>query len=315
MAIIRRYTYRGEEGERIPDEATHITVGDGVTFVRARAFQCHYNIVEVICHDKVEKIEHHAFFWCPSLRRVIMPGVKEVEEGAFGWCKALTCIDCGKLEIIGQSAFKLCESLRSINLPSARIVDREAFYKCTALTDVKFSSKLERVDTMAFSVCFSLERITIPLKDSLITCNNIFSWCKKLKHVDIVEKRAMHENATALHLEEWRYDMKQEIDSIILILPDARPGNAEFFSADYDEGEKARVIQAWIRSVLLKMIHYQAEHQRVLDEAATTLQFALPRDIVLNNVLPFLELPSYTCEADDEDSEDDDIPLAALRLR
>jgi len=53
----------------------------------------------------------------------------------------------------------------------------------------------------------------------------------------------------------------------------------------------------WIRSVIGKIIHYQAEHQRLLDEeVATTLQLALPRDIVMNSVLPFLELPTYTFE-------------------
>ena len=77
------YVYRGEEDEIIPWEATHITMDEGVTFVRAQAFRGHRNIVEVICHDKVEKIEADAFRYCSSLRRVIMPNVKVVEEGAF----------------------------------------------------------------------------------------------------------------------------------------------------------------------------------------------------------------------------------------
>ncbi len=39
-----------------------------------------------------------------------------------------------------------------------------------------------------------------------------------------------------------------------------------------------------------------------------TLHFALPEEIVMRNVLPFLELPSHTFEADEleDDSEDDD---------
>ena len=56
-----RYVYRGEEGEIIPREATHITVAEGVTFVRADAFFGHPFMIEVICHDKVEKIEQYAF--------------------------------------------------------------------------------------------------------------------------------------------------------------------------------------------------------------------------------------------------------------
>ena len=136
--------YRGEEGETIPREATHITVGEGVTFVRAHAFCDHPNIVEVICHDKVEKIERGAFILCPSLRRVIMPGVKEVEKMAFWGCLALADVECGKLEIVGEWAFGGgCILLKSINLPSARIVEKYAFAEC-GLLNVKYGNKLER---------------------------------------------------------------------------------------------------------------------------------------------------------------------------
>eukprot|EP00984_Skeletonema_dohrnii_P025052 scaffold14191_cov97-Skeletonema_dohrnii-CCMP3373.AAC.1 len=63
----------------------------------------------------------------------------------------------------------------------------------------------------------------------------------------------------------------------------------------------------WIRSVLRKIICYKAQHHSLLNEAATTLQHALPPDIMMNNVLPFLELPSYSFEVGDheEESEDD----------
>jgi len=42
--------------------------------------------------------------------------------------------------------------------------------------------------------------------------------------------------------------------------------------------------------------YLQAEHQRILDEAADTLKVGLPRDIVIvvKNILPFLELPTHT---------------------
>mmetsp|Transcript_17088 Transcript_17088/g.25371 ORF Transcript_17088/g.25371 Transcript_17088/m.25371 type:complete len:86 (+) Transcript_17088:1372-1629(+) len=36
------------------------------------------------------------------------------------------------------------------------------------------------------------------------------------------------------------------------------------------------------------------------------LQLALPRDILMKNVLPFLELPSYTFELVDHEEEEDD---------
>jgi len=52
-----------------------------------------------------------------------------------------------------------------------------------------------------------------------------------------------------------------------------------------------------MRSVLGKIIYYEVEHQSLLnEEIAPTLQLALPRDIVMNNVLPLLELPAHMYE-------------------
>eukprot|EP00986_Skeletonema_menzelii_P019992 scaffold29822_cov234-Skeletonema_menzelii.AAC.2 len=298
------FTYTGADGEVIDDEATHVIVTARV--IRQRAFRGHPNIVEVICNEDVEKIEEAAFFGCRSLRRVIMRGVKVVEYCAFEWCTALEDVECDKLEIIGRAAFHRCSSLRSINLTSARIVEEVAFFRCLALRYVKFSSKLESFGEGAFLNCKSLERIIIPLKDGLITDVGIFMECENLDQVDLVEGE-LHETIAALQLEEWRNDLDVEIDSINLILPNTPAG---FWDEDYDEGdpgEKAQTIRRWIRSVLGKIIDYQVEHRRLLEEdIATALEIAVSNnDIVLNNVVPFLELPSHTFELEaDEDNED-----------
>ncbi len=139
-----RYVYMGQEGERIPRGATHIMVHESVTVICTRTFLEHPNIVEVICHDNVEKIEEHAFYSCISLRRVIMLGVTIIEEGAFGCCGALTNVECGKLEIVGEEACCYCLSLRSINLPSARVVERYAFASCEALTEARSIGRMEK---------------------------------------------------------------------------------------------------------------------------------------------------------------------------
>ncbi len=270
-----RYIYRGEEGEEIPREATHITVAAGVTFVRARAFQEHPNIVEIICHDKVEKIEHCAFLGCPLLRRVIMLGVKIVQWDAFFQCTALTDVECGKLEIIDEGAFGTCKSLGSINLPSARIVEEIAFAGCEAMVNARFGNKLESFGGAAFLGCESLERITIPLKDGIITADDIFMECGNLKHVHLVEGE-VQETITYLQLEGWRNDMNGEIVSINQILSDASAGYyVEEEDNDDDVGEKAQMIRSWIRSVIGKMNHYKAEHQRMLNEATTLLELAI----------------------------------------
>ena len=299
--------------EVIPFHATHITVHKDCTVVLSHSISRHHsNLVEVICHDGVERIEIGAFGGCPSLRRVIMRGVKIVEEDAFNCCKALTEVECGKLEIIGVDAFGGCSLLRGINLPSARIIEEYAFCFCKAMTDVKFGSNLERIEERAFWNCTSLERITVPLKNGIITTDDIFSGCVNLRHVDLVEGE-LHDTIAALQLEVWRSDMYEEIDSINQVLPNARAGYY-IDDDDEDDGEKAQAIRRWIRAVLRKFIQYKAEHQRLLDEeVAPTLQHALPHDIAVNSVLPFLELPPHTLEGEnhgfelgDEEEEDDD---------
>ena len=153
-----------------------------------------------------------------------------------------------------------------------------------------FGKELETIGYGAFNNCTSLQRITIPLKDGIITHDNIFDGCDNLKHVDLVEGAILKETVTALQLEDWRNDMNAEIDAINqIILPLAPAGM-----------KKARLIRPWIRAVVGKIVHYKIQHSRLLNEAATSLELALlPKDIVIKNVLPFLELPSYAFEGEE----------------
>jgi hypothetical protein len=286
---IVRFIYTGEEN--IPDGSTHIFVD--VAVITAEAFANHPRIVEVICHDRVEKIEEWAFWRCPKLRRIIMPGVIEVGAQAFSTCPVLTDVECGKLEIIKNNAFGGC-GLSSISLPSARIVGRWAFNHCIDLTDVKFGSKLGRIEEGVFYQCAYLERITIPLKDGLIAEDSIFQVCHNLKHVDLIDGE-LNETIVALQFKQWGNYVRREIDSINQILPTTYAG---YFIDDEHEGygEKARVIRKWIRSVLGQIIFYQARHQQILNDAASTIRLVLPGDVVMNNVLSFLKLPPHTFE-------------------
>eukprot|EP00984_Skeletonema_dohrnii_P020596 scaffold10077_cov83-Skeletonema_dohrnii-CCMP3373.AAC.4 len=275
------YIYNGREV--IPPGVTRVRIDESLAVIPTRAFFGNRNIVEVECHVDVKTVGAWAFAGCPSLRIVIMPGVRAVEGFAFNCCDALEDVECDKLEIIGERAFNCCYSLRSINLPSAKIVKGGAFSR-QALTNVIFGT---------FCRCTSLERITIPLKEGMITENDIFQGCENLKHVDLVEGEVLRDTIAALLLDEWRNDMDVEIGVINQCLPTAPAGD------DFDAGGKAQAVRMWISSVLHKIVQYKAQHRRLLNEAATILQHALPNDIVNKNVLPFLELPSFTFEGED----------------
>ena len=73
--------------------------------------------------------------------------------------------------------------------------------------------------------------------------------------------------------------------------PDADAGGWNY--DDYD-GDEENDGETWRYERGLDILYYKERHQRLLDETASTLQLALPDDIVSNNALPFLELPSDT---------------------
>jgi hypothetical protein len=311
------YVFTGLEA--VPRHVTRVRIDESISVIPTRAFYNNRNIAELDCHIGVKKVKAGALFYCRSLRIVIMPGVEEVEGSAFHLCKALTDIECGKLEIIGHRAFGSCISLRSINLPSAKIVHGGAFINCTALTRIRFGKELESIRSFAFGDCTSLERITLQLKVGMITDDDIFQGCKQLKHVDLFEGAILHEIIAALQMEEWGNHMNEEIDVINQILSTTPAGGI-----GADVGGKAVAIRAWITNVLLNIIRYKAQHHRHLKEHANTLELALWKkrlseinapegddegraecrvkcsaDIVMKNVLPFLELPPYMFEGED----------------
>ena len=145
-----------------------------------------------------------------------------------------------------------------------------------------------------------MERVIIPLKNGLMTHDNIFRGCENLKRIDLVEVEVLHETIAALHLEEWRNEMTAEVGSINQILPNTDAG---YFDEEEDVvGEKTIVIRDWISRVLRKIIRYKAQHRQLLKEVAVTLRYVVPNsDVFMKNVLPFLELPAHTFDGENGD--------------
>ena len=80
--------------------------------------------------------------------------------------------------------------------------------------------------------------------------------------------------------------MSEDIDSIHQILPNTRAGTCVV--REPDPGGKAQAIRRWIRSILRKIILYQDEHQRLLNEAAMVQVVVLPNnDIVMRKSFHF----------------------------
>ncbi|KAK1733392.1 leucine-rich repeat domain-containing protein [Skeletonema marinoi] len=258
MAADGYYTYTGREA--VPRHITRVRIDESLTVIPANAFRGHRRNKVVDCHDRVKTVEEYAFANCPSLRKVRLRGVEEVKKCAFNRCRALEDVACDKLERIGYGAFDGCESLGSINLPSARIVELYAFNHCKALMNVKFGKELKIIGYRAFDGCTSLERITLPLKDGMITENNTFQGCKKLKHVDLVEGVGVRDTIAALLLEQWKNDMDRKMLSINQILSNTPAGN------DFDVGEKARALRSCLHTCLKWGVMKKAEEEEGGDD-------------------------------------------------
>jgi hypothetical protein len=237
-------------------------------------------------HDGIEKIEPQAFDGCWSLRRIRLPiinrkvdlkkvgfpSVREVGNEAFSDCTDLWKVEFGdKLETIGSFAFFRCPSLRKIKMSSVRTIGRGAFLDCTGLGDLEFSDKLETIGEGAFIRCRSLGRIAIPLKDNMFPLHpalqrcNQFGACSVLKTVDLVGIEGIHK--TVASLRSWRVswgdEILQEISRIDQVLPKTYPD------------EKTEAIRLWMRSVIVRIEHYKAEHYALLKEDMTQLELAV----------------------------------------
>jgi hypothetical protein len=259
------FVYLGGEQE-VPRNVTHVRIDRSVKIIPERAFYQRMNMVSVETHDGIEKVEQRAFYGCTSLRGIKLPGVKEVGYIAFDNCTALTDVEFGdKLETIRGNAFVGC-SLQKIKMPSVRTIEQGAFADCEQLTDVELPA-VERIGEFAFTRCENLQRIVIPLKDNLFAFDtdyqrySQFDYCGNLTTVYLVG--GIHKTISSFLLESWRSEMLQEIDRINQVLPNTPARH------------KTAVIQEWVESVINRMEHYKAEHNRILKEDMTQLELAL----------------------------------------
>jgi hypothetical protein len=321
------YIYRGG---RAPQHITHAIIDKSVTEIDDYAFHENENLRYVKTHDGLKRIGRSAFHGCESLTEIDLRSVKILdsfalaESGltkvdcdnlvivgscAFAECDYLRCIKLPSVKEIHQWTFYLDDKLTEVELPEVEHIQSGAFGENHSLRRIAIPLKadlfVDAVDDDPDPEDWS-DSDTGGDKDAL------FHDCDSLVQVDLVGW--IHETVSSFHLESWRYDMNKEIKKINRVLP--------VTSAN----EKTMVIRWWLASVSSKVEHYKGEHRRVLKEAATILELALWKvnlheeneeesrkqkskkakidverarkknlitsgaDIVIKNVLPFLEL-------------------------
>ena len=296
---IIRFIFTGDRGA-IPRNATHFTTHESLSVIPRNSFYNHRKIIELICHANVKRIGISTCMWSKTLKRLEIEGVEVVEQNAFWGCSNLENAEFPKVKIVRQLAFSDCISLGYIDLPSIKIVENNAFTSCELIKYANFGKDLESLRAKSLAGCHNLERITIPLKHDVISSNDVFEECINLKYVHLIEEEVLRETIDALLLDEWRNDMNQEVDVITQILPYSHPGHPGGLAVPV-ASETTVAIREWINSVLSKIIQYKAMHRQLLKEAAPILRQSLRKNIITNNVLSFLELPSHTFDGEENE--------------
>ena len=189
------------------DEALvkEIVIPEDIEKISNFAF-CGYSVLEsVIITNNVKEIGECAFKASGIKSIAISGSVREIGEQAFSNCKNLSqVVIADGVESIGRAAFHSTE-IKSIEIPgSVKTISGAAFRNCNSLNQVILHEGIERIESQAFDIGSSLVTIEIPSSITYLAsnafrgiekvvfsngttkiCDNAFSGCIKLTHVEI----------------------------------------------------------------------------------------------------------------------------------
>ena len=126
----------------------------------------------VMIPEGVISIGDGAFNDCMELKSIsIPPGVKNIGPFAFEGCLKLENVELPPgVTNIEDYAFEGCKQLKKIVIPDGVVeICRYAFANCESLESVTLPSTLQRIDGYAFSVCSRNLKMTMNLKDVIIS--------------------------------------------------------------------------------------------------------------------------------------------------
>ena len=175
-----------------------ITIPDGVTKIRDRAFSDCSSLQSIDIPNSVTEIGEKVFHFCSSLQsiNVSKDNMHYASVDGILFNKDLTVIvrfpqknDVKEYVIptsvteIGDWAFYGCSSLQSIDIPDGVTeIRNNAFSGCSSLQSINIPNSVTEIGHSAFSGCSSLQSIDIP--DSVTEIGeSAFSGCSSLEHI------------------------------------------------------------------------------------------------------------------------------------
>ena len=183
-----------------------VTIANGVTSVRDRAFSGRSGLTSITIPGSVRSIGFGAFSNCSGLTSITIPsGVTSIGHEAFYYCNNLTCITVetdnrnyasqdgilynkAKTEFIhipaaiqgavtipngvtsvGDSAFSGCSGLTSVTIPdNVRSIGKLAFNGCSQLVSISIGAGVNVIGGDAFEACNALNSVYI---------TDLSAWC------------------------------------------------------------------------------------------------------------------------------------------
>ncbi len=183
-----------------------VTIANGVTSVRDRAFSGRSGLTSITIPGSVTSIGFGAFSNCSGLTSITIPsGVTSIGHEAFYYCNNLTCITVeadnrnyasqdgilynkAKTEFIhipaaiqgavtipngvtsvGDSAFSGCSGLTSVTIPdNVRSIGKLAFNGCSQLVSISIGAGVNVIGGDAFEACNALNSVYI---------TDLSAWC------------------------------------------------------------------------------------------------------------------------------------------
>ena len=180
---------------------TEITIPEGVTRIRHRAFEDCTNLTSITLSSSVTEIESYAFDDCTGLTSITIPdGVTSIEDYTFSGCTSLTDVTyTGTVEkwyalgyvmpstaditcADGKAVFKIQKSTNgnTVNVSVKGLTP----YGQSNCTEITIPEGVTEIGKVAFECCFDLTKITIPTSVTSIG-EFAFCYCTGLTNITI----------------------------------------------------------------------------------------------------------------------------------
>ena len=149
--------FDSELGAFCLNEATSITIPEGITTIGPYAFRGCTNLTSIEIPQGVTSIGDYAFEDCTSLEYITIPNsVESIGSNAFSCCALKEIEIPNSVRSIGDWAFEYCEEIVSIDISNVISIGEGIFRDCTALESVTLPDRIETIVDSMFWNCTSL---------------------------------------------------------------------------------------------------------------------------------------------------------------